>query len=97
MVWPFVKVMLSYGHDSVRRLWLQCHDVERTAALMCYLQMALWNLPGVVIVGNMLAIDAREVFYTLANRLGGWHWRLKRRDQAEEAGEVDVADESLTE
>lgn len=80
MVLAFVKVMLSYGHDPAKRLWVQCQDVDRTAALMCYLQLSLWNVPAVVIVGNTLTNEAREVFYTPAHYLGLWKYRLRRRD-----------------
>lgn len=85
MVLAFVKVMLSHGHDPAKRLWVQCQDVDRTAALMCYLQLSLWNVPGVVIVGNTLAMEAREVFYTPAHYLGLWEYRLRRRDDEEAA------------
>ena len=78
MVLAFVKVMLSHGHDPAKRLWVQCQDVDRTAALMCYLQLSLWNVPGVVIVGNTLTMDTREVFYTPAHHLGFWSHRLYR-------------------
>lgn len=47
-------------------------------ALMCYLQLSLWHIPGVVIVGNTIAGEAREVFYTPAHVLGGWNYRLAR-------------------
>jgi type I restriction-modification system DNA methylase subunit len=63
MVLAFVKVMLSHGHDPARHVWVQAQDVDRTAALMCYVQMALWNVPGVVIVGNTLMVEARGLLY----------------------------------
>jgi len=85
MVLAFVKVMISHGHNPAQRLWVQCQDVDRIAALMCYLQLALWNVPGVVIVGNTLAVEAREVFYTPAHYLGFWKSRLQRRDDEEAA------------
>lgn len=85
MVLAFVKVMLSYGHDPAKRLWVQCQDVDRTAALMCYLQLSLWNVPAAVIIGNTLAMEVREVFYTPAHYLGLWEYRLRRRDDDEAA------------
>lgn len=85
MVLAFVKVMLSHGHDPAKRLWVQCQDVDRTAALMCYLQLSLWNVPAAVIVGNTLAMEVREVFYTPAHYLGLWEYRLRRRDDEEAA------------
>ena len=80
MVLAFVKVMLSHGHNPAERLWVQAQDVDRTAALMCYLQLALWNVPAVVIVGNTLAMEAHEVFYTPAHHLGFWGIKLRRQD-----------------
>lgn len=83
MVLAFAKVMISHGHNPSERLWVQCQDIDRVAALMCYLQLALWNIPGVVIVGNTLALEAREVFYTPAHHLGFWTSKLRRRDEQE--------------
>lgn len=80
MVLAFVKVMLSHGHDPAKRLWVQCQDVDRTAALMCYLQLSLWNVPAVVIVGNTLAMEVREVFYTPAHHLGFWTTKLRLQE-----------------
>ena len=78
MVLAFVDVMLSYEHNPAQRLWVQCQDVDRTAALMCYIQLTLWNVPGVVIVGNTLMLEAREMFYTPAHCLGLWGYKLRR-------------------
>jgi type I restriction-modification system DNA methylase subunit len=82
MVLAFVKVILSHGHNPAQRVWVQAQDIDRTAALMCYVQMALWHIPGRIVVGNTLAMEEREVFYTPAHYLGLWDTRLRR--QAEE-------------
>lgn len=84
MVLAFVKVMLSHGHNPLHRLWVQAIDVDRTAALMCYIQMSLWGVPGAVVVGNTLSLEVREVFYTPAHYLGLWSYRLRRREEGEE-------------
>jgi len=88
MVLAFVKVMLSHGYNPAERMWAHCQDVDRLAALMCYLQLALWNVPAVVVVGNTLALEAREVFYTPAHYLGFWDSKLRRREE-EEANQAD--------
>lgn len=62
----------------MHRLWVHAQDVDRTAALMCYIQFSLWGVPAVVVVGNTLANEQREVFHTIAHHLGGWKWRLAR-------------------
>ena len=89
----FVKVMLSHGHNPAQRLWVQAIDVDRTAALMCYLQMSLWHIPGVVVVGNSLSLEVRERFYTPAHYLGLWNHRLSWHEdhKSEHVPPVSVA------
>lgn len=85
MVLAIAKVLISHGHDPARRMWTECRDVDRLAALMCYLQLSLWNIPGVVIVGNTLKMEAREVFYTPQHHLGMWEWKLRRDHENHQA------------
>jgi N-6 DNA Methylase len=84
MILAFTKVLIEHRHNPAEKLWVQCQDVDRMSALMCYLQLSLWNIPGVVIVGNTLSMEVREVFYTPAHYLGRWDDRLAIR-RAEEA------------
>lgn len=79
MILAFAKVMIDSGHNPAERMWVHCQDIDRTAALMCYVQLALWHIPGVVVVGNTLAMETREVFYTPAHYLGRWSDRLAIR------------------
>lgn len=85
MILSFVKIMLSHGHNPFEKLWVECRDIDRTAALMCYLQLSLWHVPGVVIVGNTLAMESREVWYTPAHHLGFWAVKLRRRETERDA------------
>lgn len=96
MVLAFVKVMISHGHDPAKRLWVQCQDIDRTAALMCYLQLALWNVPARVVVGNTLSMEVREVFYTPAHYIGFWDSRLQRRDVEDAAKALLMTPEELS-
>lgn len=89
MVLAFVKVMLKQGHDPASRLWVQCVDVDRLAALMCYVQLSLWNVPAEVVVGNSLSLEVREIWHTPQHFLGFWTARLRARD-AQEATEKPV-------
>lgn len=73
----FVKQMLAAGHDPAYKLWMQCIDIDRTAALMCYIQLTLWNVPAQVIVGNTLTLDYREQWFTPAYWLFDWPRRFK--------------------
>lgn len=94
MVLAFVKVMQKNGHNPATRLWVHCTDIDRLAALMCYVQLTLWNVPGVVIVGNSLSLEIREIWFTPAHVWNGWTARLQARD-AEEAPQKPV-EEVLT-
>ncbi len=79
MVLAFVKTMISHGHNPADKLWVQCTDIDRLAALMCYVQLSLWYVPAQVIVGNSLTLETREVFYTPAHYMGLWDMRLNLR------------------
>ena len=88
MVLAFVKVMLEKGWNPVERVWVQAQDIDRTAALMCYLQLALWHVPAAVVVGNTIAGEVREVFYTPAHYLGFWGNKLERARREREAAQL---------
>lgn len=62
-------------------------DVDRRAALMCYLQLSLLGIPAEIIVGNALTLEIRERWFTPAHILGGWTWRLQRADRPSSAVE----------
>ncbi len=77
MVLAFVKAMLSYDHNPAEKLWVQCIDVDRVAAMMCYIQLSLWNVPAQVIVGNTLSLEFREKYFTPAHYLFSWDEKLR--------------------
>jgi type I restriction-modification system DNA methylase subunit len=77
MVLAFVKEMLAHGYNPAEKLWVQCVDIDRVMALMCYVQLSLWNVPALVIVGNSLSMEYREFFYTPAHYLFGWTEKLR--------------------
>ncbi len=79
MVLACVKVLIEAGHDPAQKLWVQCIDVDRVAALMCYIQLTLWNVPAQVIVGNTLTWEHQEIWYTPAHHLGFWDAKLRNK------------------
>ena len=84
MVLALVKVLIEAGHNPADKLFVHCIDVDRVAALMCFIQLTLWHVPAEVVVGNTLTLETREVWYTPAYHLGFWHNRL-RSERLEEA------------
>lgn len=77
MVLAIAQALIESGKNPARAMWAQCQDIDRVAALMCYVQLTLWNIPAVVVVGDTLANEEREVFYTPEHYLGFWDVRLK--------------------
>jgi hypothetical protein len=92
MILAFTKVLIEAGNNPAEKMWAHCQDIDRTAALMCYLQLSLWNIPGVVVVGNTLAMESREVFYTPAHYLYRWDDRLAIRRATEAMRELIQTD-----
>lgn len=78
MILSLIKMMIAVGHNPADKIWVQAIDVDRMAALMCYIQLSLWNVPAEIIVGNTLTWDIREVWYTPAHHMGLWKYRLQR-------------------
>jgi hypothetical protein len=71
MVLAIAQALIKKGKNPATVMWAQCQDIDRTAALMCLVQLSLWNIPGVVIVGDTLGNEVREWFYTPAHHLEG--------------------------
>lgn len=61
-----VKNVIEQGYNPAKTMWVQAIDIDRTAALMCYIQLSLWNVPAQVIVGNSLTLETNEVWFTPA-------------------------------
>lgn len=87
MMLAFAKIVIEAKRDPGRAMWVQCQDIDRVAAMMCFLQLSLWNIPAVVIVGNTLTCEVREVFYMPAHRIGFWDAKLAQRVSVQRANE----------
>ncbi len=95
MVLAIAQALIEKGKNPANAMWAQCQDIDRTAALTCFVQLSLWNIPAVVIVGDTLANEVRECFYTPAHHLGAWEYRLWRAD-LETVGSDDSEGEPIS-
>lgn len=77
MVLGFVNQLISQNINPATSFFAHCTDIDRNVALMCYLQLSLWNVPAQIIVGNSLTLETREVLYTPAYYLYGWSLKLR--------------------
>lgn len=83
MVIACAQALRDLGLNYQTCMHATAQDLDETAALMCYLQMSLLHIPGVVAVGDTLRMETRDVWYTPAHVMGGWSMRLRARERAE--------------
>ncbi len=77
MPMAFALELVGDGFDLGRHLHVTAQDVDTTAVHMAYVQLSLMGVPAVVILGNSLAVEEREHWFTPAHVLGGWSQRLR--------------------
>ncbi len=83
MVLAYVDRLINKGYNPATTIWVQCIDVDRLAAMMCYIQLSLWNVPAEIVVGDSLTLKHREVHYTMAHYFYGWEERLAFEKQTQ--------------
>lgn len=75
----FANVLRKHGINYQKHVLFVAQDVDRTAALMCYIQLSLAGCPACVVVGDSLAKPGlhpdNEVWYTLFYFLNAWKFR----------------------
>jgi hypothetical protein len=83
MVVACAQALREQGLNYQQVMHVVAQDLDPTAAHMCYLQMSLLHVPGVVIVGDTLRMTESDRWYTPAHFLGLWDWKLRRRERYE--------------
>jgi type I restriction-modification system DNA methylase subunit len=79
MIIAFVNALRRQGIEPQRHVYVEAQDLDATAAHMTMIQLSLLHIPATVIVGDTLAMERRDVFYTPAFHLGMWPLRLRQR------------------
>ena len=97
MILAYVELLINNDHNPAQKLYVQAVDIDRTVALMCFIQLTLWDVPAEVIVGNTLTMEYREYWYTFAFKRCGWRSKLTEYYQAEDDLETAKQTLSLTE
>lgn len=85
MVIEAVNVIQKNNHNPQQQLWVECRDIDFIAAMMCYIQLTLLFIPGVVIVGNTLTNEINYTLYTLPHFMGNWEYKLNQKHNIIEA------------
>lgn len=84
MVIAFAEAMRDAGFNPQTQLHVTAQDVDARAVHMTYLQLSLLHVPAVVLLGNTLAAEVREVWRTPAHILGLWEHRLYAKQSGPE-------------
>lgn len=88
LILAYAQEMIRQGHNPADKLWVQAIDVSRVAALSCYTQLSLWNIPAQVIVGNSLSLEMKELWHTPAHVRYEWQSKLKLYEQAQKMRQI---------
>ncbi len=64
--------MHSEGYNPQQQLLAHCVDVDQIAAMMCYIQLALFGIPARVTIGNTLTMQFSRTMVTPMYHFGGW-------------------------
>ena len=78
MLIAFANVAKKHGINYQERVLFVAQDIDRTAAMMCYIQMSLLGCPAVVVIGDSLAKPFphpdNEMWHTLFYYLNQWRF-----------------------
>lgn len=66
LILAYVNQLIKAGINPVEKMLVHAQDIDRVAALMCYIQLSLWNVPARIVVGDTLLNESREYFLTPA-------------------------------
>lgn len=99
MLIAFANVARKHGINYQKQVLFVAQDIDRTAAMMCYIQMSLLGCPAIVVIGDSLAKPFphpdNEVWCTLFYYLNQWRFTSgEAGEKQEESG--DVGDNGIT-
>ena len=80
MVIATAESLAAAGHNFQQTMHATCVDVDPVCVHMTYLQLSLLHIPAIIVHGNTLTGEVWGVWYTPAHIMGGWRWKLRRRE-----------------
>lgn len=95
MLIAFANVAKKHGINYQKQVLFIAQDIDRTAAMMCYIQLSLLGCPAIVAVGDSLAKPFphpdNEVWCTLFYQLNQWRF-MPGQAGGETADGMETAD-----
>ena len=90
MLIAFANVARKHGINYQEQVLFVAQDIDRTAAMMCYIQLSLLGCPAVVAIGDSLAKPYphpdNEVWHTLFYHLNQWRFTTGEAGEGQEDG-----------
>lgn len=90
MLIAFANVARKHGINYQKHVLFVAQDIDRTAAMMCYIQMSLLGCPAIVAIGDSLAKPFphpdNEVWCTLFFYLNQWRFTSGDAGERQEDG-----------
>ncbi len=85
MIVATAEAMLEAGYNPQKQMLAYCTDIDPLAAMLCYIQLTLMDIPAVVSIGNSLTMAITREMATPAYRLGLWDLKLHREQTERES------------
>ena len=93
MLIAFANVAKKHGINYQKHVLFVAQDIDRTAAMMCYIQMSLLGCPAIVVIGDSLAKPFphpdNEVWCTLFYHLNQWRFTTGEAEGQEDSGDAE--------
>lgn len=95
MLIAFANVARKHGINYQKQVLFVAQDIDRTAAMMCYIQMSLLGCPAIVVIGDSLAKPFphpdNEVWCTLFYYLNQWRFTSgEAGEKQEDSGDMET-------
>ena len=78
MIIALCHAMMDKGINYQQAMHVTAWDVDPRAAHMTYVQLALVHCPAIIVQGNTLTQEVKDVWRTPAHVMGFWDHKLKR-------------------
>lgn len=75
MIYAFAETMKHGKFNYCKNLLVTAIDIDRTCALMTYVQLSLYGIPALVLHGDILALEEYSRWYTPVFVVDGWVWK----------------------
>jgi type I restriction-modification system DNA methylase subunit len=75
MIFGFAKAMLDEDLNYCTQLVVTATDIDLKCVHMCYLQLALYGIPAVVIHGNTITLEEWSRWFTPVYIVHGWRYQ----------------------